>query len=214
MNGPGDPNQGGYPPQGGGYPPQGGGYPPQPGQPGPGGYPPNPPYPPRQGGNNTALLVTLIVLVVALIAGGAILYFTGAFGGGTNRPNVAVSTPAPVTPAPLTAAPRPTPAPPVATSGGNVAELLQMGVAQMQPQIPIRNGPATITAVSSIGTVLTMEMEINQPIAPAEWDQLQASFQQNLCAGQFRNAIQMGASAQVEVTDSVGSSRTYNIASC
>jgi hypothetical protein len=210
MNRPGDPNQGGYPPQGGGYPPQGGGYPPQPG---PGGYPPNQPYPPRQGGSNTTLLITLIVLVVALIAGGAILYFTGAFGGSssTSRPNVAVSTPAPVTPTPMTT-PRSTP--PVATGGGDVATLLQAGVAQMQPQIPIRNGPATITAVSAVGTVLTMEMEINQPVSPAEWDQLQGSFQQNICAGQFRNAISMGASAQVEVTDSVGSSRTYNISSC
>lgn len=224
MNGPGDPNQGGYPPQGAGYPPPHG-QPPH-GQPGQGGYPPQQPYPPGyppQKNNNTALLITLIVLLVAAIAGGAILYFTGAFGGSDNKTaNTAVAVaPAPITPAPVTPGPvAPGPvAPPAPNAGGSltpdqVAERLQVGVQQFQSRLPLRNGPATITAVSSSGPVVTMIMEISQALTPSDWASLQPEFQRSLCAGPFSQAISAGASAQVQVTDTSGTSRTYTISSC
>ena len=219
MNGPGDPNQGGYPPQGPGYPPQG--QPPH-GQPGQGGYPPHQPYPPGyppQKNSNTALLITLIVLLVAAIAGGAILYFTGAFGGSDSKAaantSVAVA-PGPVAPTPV--APGPV-APPAPNAGGGltqdqVAERLEAGVQQFQARLPLRNGPATITAVSSSGPVVTMVMEINQALTPTEWASLQPEFERSLCAGPFSQAISAGASAQVQVTDTSGASRTYTIARC
>lgn len=219
MNGPGDPNQGGYPPQGTGYPPpQGQPY----GQPGQGGYPPNQPYPPGYPppkGNNTALLVTLIVLLVAAIAGGAILYFTGAFGGSGSKAtaNTAVAVaPAPAAPAPVVPAVTPAPAQPSASglTPEQVAERLEAGVTQFQPRLPLRNGPATITAVSSSGTTVTMVMEISQPLTDSDWAALQPEFERSLCAGPFSQAISAGASAQVSVTDTTGASRTYTIASC
>ncbi len=219
MNGPGDPNQGGYPPQGPGYPPPHG----QPhGQPGQGGYPPNQPYPPGYPppkGNNTALLVTLIVLLVAAIAGGAILYFTGAFGGSSSKSanTVVAVAPAPA-PGPVVPAATPTPAPPGPNAGtltpDQVAERLEMGVTQFQSRLPLRNGPATITAVSSSGSVVTMVMEISQQLTDTDWASLQPEFQRSLCAGPFSQAISAGASAEVEVTDTTGTSRTYTIASC
>jgi len=222
VNGPGDPNQGGYPPQGAGYPPPQG----QPPHGQPGGYPPHQPYPPGyppQKGSNTALLITLIVLLVAAIAGGAILYFTGAFGGSDSKP--ATNTAAAVTPAPGPtpgpAVPAPTPAP-TPTPGPNasgmtpdqVAERLQAGVTQFQSRLPLRNGPATITAVSSSGTVVTMVMEISQQLTPNDWASLQPEFERSLCSGPFSQAISAGASAQVQVTDTTGASRTYTIARC
>ena len=222
MNGPGDPNQGGYPPQGPGYPPQGQGYPPQ-GQPGQG-YPPHQPYPPGyppQKNSNTALLITLIVLLVAAIAGGAILYFTGAFGGGDSKSTANTSVaaaPAPVAPAPVTPGPvAPDPVAPPNAGGltpDQVAERLQVGVQQFQSRLPLRNGPATITAVSSSGTTVTMVMEISQALTPTEWASLQPEFERSLCAGPFSQAIGAGASAQVQVTDTSGASRTYTIARC
>lgn len=221
MNGPGDPNQGGYPPQGQGYPPPHG-QPPH-GKPGQGGYPPHQPYPPGyppQRSNNKALLITLIVLLVAAIAGGAILYFTGAFGGGnkaaanTSVAVAPVAVPAPVTPAPTTTSTPAPPGPSGSLTPDQVAERLEMGVAQFQPRLPLRNGPATITAVSSSGTVVTMVMEISQALSPSDWASLQPEFQRSLCAGPFSQAISAGASAQVEVTDTSGASRTYTIASC
>lgn len=224
MNGPGDPNQGGYPPQGSGYPPPHGQPPGQPyGQPGQGGYPPGQPYPPGyppKSGGNTALLITLIVLLVAAIAGGAILYFTGAFGGGAAKPtNTAVAvTPAPIAPGPVTPAPTPTPVPSTPNASGltpeQVAERLQIGVTQFQSRLPLRNGPATITSVSSSGTVVTMVMEISQPLTPSDWTSLQPEFERSLCSGPFSQAISAGASAQVSVTDTNGESRTYTISSC
>jgi hypothetical protein len=221
VNGPGDPNQGGYPPQGAGYPPPHG----QPhGQPGQGGYPPHQPYPPGyppQKNSNTALLITLIVLLVAAIAGGAILYFTGALGGSESKAatNTVAVAPAPgPAPGPVVPAPTPAPAPPgpngASLTQDQVAERLQAGVQQFQSRLPLRNGPATITAVSSTGTVVTMVMEISQALTPSDWAQLQPEFERSLCAGPFSQAISAGASAQVQVTDTSGDSRTYTIASC
>lgn len=216
MNGPGDPNQGGYPPPGAGYPPPHG-------QPGQGGYPPHQPYPPGyppQKNNNTALLITLIVLLVAAIAGGAILYFTGAFGGGDNKAAANTSVPAAPVPGPAAGpvTPTPIPNPPGPNTGtltqDQVAERLQVGVSQFQSRLPLRNGPATITAVTSTGTVVTMVMEISQALTPNDWASLQPEFQRSLCSGPFSQAIGAGASAQVQVTDTSGTSRTYTVASC
>lgn len=200
MNNPGDPHQG--------YPP-GGGYPPQPGYGAPPGYPPHGPRP-RKG--NTALLVTLIVLVVAAIAGAATLYFTGFF---NKQPATTTSqigmTPAPITPAP---APVPAPAPAPVASGGDVAARLQQVVAQAQAQLPLVNGPTTITALSASGTTLIMEADVDLELSPTDWTAFETGMRSSMCRGNFTAAIQAGASAQIEVTDAGGESRTFLVNSC
>lgn len=231
MNGPGDPNQDGYPPQGSGqgYPPPPGqapqgGYPPPPDQTPQGGYPPHQPYPPgapppgRK--NNTTLIIALAVLAVVAIGGVAAAYFTGLFGGGSStaqNKTTPVGTAGTGTTTPITtptASPTAPAAPGRTLTPEQVAQRLELGVAQFRAQLPLRNGPATITSVSSSGMVLTMDMQISQAVTPAEWDQLQGEFQRSICAGQFSMAIREGASAQVNVTDTTGASRSYTIAAC
>lgn len=95
-----------------------------------------------------------------------------------------------------------------------VAGNLRRGVEQYQQHLPRRNGPATITAVRAAGTVVQMDMEIDQPLVPADWEALQPEFQTSLCAGRFRDAIAMGASAEILVRDTTGATRTYRVTRC
>jgi len=103
-------------------------------------------------------------------------------------------------------------APPAANSG--LAAELDTAVEQLRQQLPIRSGPATVTAVEAVGTQLVTYMTVAVDLQPAQWSELDRGLRQNACKGSSLNLINSGASANYQLQDSASEQRTIIISSC
>lgn len=115
------------------------------------------------------------------------------------------------TPAP---APAPTGAPPAAADP-QVAQQVNMTAQMIQSQVPIKQGPTTITSAQAKGSELITAMTLPVPLN----DQAISAMQQQLPAQQCGNQqlaqlIQRGARFTYEIKDSAGKVSRITVDSC
>jgi len=115
--------------------------------------------------------------------------------------SAATTTPAPSVPAP-------------ASADSGLAADLELAVQQLRQQLPIRSGPATVTAVEAVGTQLITYMSVAANLGPAQWSEIERGLRKNACQGSSLNLINSGASANYQLQDSAGEQRTIIISSC
>ncbi len=111
------------------------------------------------------------------------------------------------------AAPIATPPAPSTVDPAVTAEIEQ-GVAEMRGQLPLRQGPLTITNVTSSGAQLTLVGTVSVDIIPAQWTEIETRLRQGNCSGSEGALIRRGASVTTQISDSTGETRSFTTASC
>lgn len=95
-----------------------------------------------------------------------------------------------------------------------LAAEIAAGVIQLRSQLPIAQGPMTITNVSSAGTQLTLSGNLSVDVNDAQWRQFETGLRQGNCSGDEGAMIRRGASVTTQITDSTGETRSFTTASC
>ena len=108
------------------------------------------------------------------------------------------------------------PAPPPVGSapGADLASQLAAAADVQRRQLPIRNGPATITAVEAIGTVLHLYITVDRDMAAGQWAAMERSMRANICQGSSADMVRKGASVTYHMLDSAQEQRTVTVTSC
>jgi hypothetical protein len=107
--------------------------------------------------------------------------------------------------------------PPASTApaaGGDLASQLRVAADVQRRQLPIRNGPATITAVDAIGTTLHLYITISRDLGAAQWSAMERSMRANICQGSSADMVRQGASVTYHMLDSAEEQRTVTVSSC
>jgi hypothetical protein len=105
-----------------------------------------------------------------------------------------------------------TPAP--SGGSGDLQNRLQQAVAQVQPRLPMQNGPVTITSIAAVGSTLRMEGTIAADLGEADWAMLDTAMRRNVCSGNFAEAVRRGATAETVLRDFGGETRTVTVSTC
>jgi hypothetical protein len=92
------------------------------------------------------------------------------------------------------------------SGGGSQLERdIETAVRAQQSRLPMRDGPGTITAMEADGTRLIVTMNVEQDFGEAEWDQMAASLQRNICGDRrSRQMIERGSEIVYRITDGDG----------
>lgn len=106
------------------------------------------------------------------------------------------------------------PSAPAASADPQLATEIEAGVVRLRSQLPLRQGPLTITSVSSSGTALTIVGTLNVDVTPQQWSQMETRMRQGHCSGNEAAMIRRGASVITQLTDSTGEARTFTTSSC
>jgi hypothetical protein len=109
----------------------------------------------------------------------------------------------------------PPPPPPTGSApGADLASQLAIAAEVQRRQLPVRNGPATITAVEAVGTVLNLYITIDRDLAAGQWAAMERSMRANICQGSSADMVRKGASVTYHMLDSAEEQRTVTVTSC
>lgn len=106
------------------------------------------------------------------------------------------------------------PATPATPANPQLEQGIAAGVQMLRAQLPMRQGPLTITSVSSSGTQLTLVGTLAIDVTEAQWPQFEQGLRQGNCSGSSAQMIQMGASVVTQITDAAGETRSFTVDRC
>ncbi len=106
--------------------------------------------------------------------------------------------------------------PPAATPAADPALAAQLAaeVQEARGQLPITQGPFTVTDVTSSGNELSLIGTLSVDIPTAQWSQFETELQRSNCSGSQAALIRRGAVITTQITDSAGETRSFTTASC
>jgi hypothetical protein len=89
--------------------------------------------------------------------------------------------------------------------GSQLERDLEAAVRRQQGRLPMRDGSSTITAMEADGNRLIITMNIDEDFGEAEWDEMAATLQREICGdGPSRQMIGRGAEVLYRITDGDG----------
>jgi hypothetical protein len=80
--------------------------------------------------------------------------------------------------------------------------------------LPIRQGPVTITDITSDGSRLVLAGNVSSDITPGQWADIKLRLQEEHCSGTQASIIRRGGSITAHLTDSTGEKRSFTTAKC
>lgn len=99
------------------------------------------------------------------------------------------------------------------TTNSRLSMGLSQAASQFRARLPMTSGPTTITDVQASGNTMTMYVTLSQPVGGL-WSQMDSALRSNICSGGFASLIRQGATAVVQMQDSVGSRHSLTVSSC
>lgn len=82
-------------------------------------------------------------------------------------------------------------------------------------RLPLREGPGTVTDMEAEGSQLVVIMRLDEDFSRADWDEMGAALQRNLCSDRgARRMIGRGASILYRVTDADGERASFTTNRC